>query len=153
MNVNKIMQGLGFIMALNVAIFSSPLMANELEEYALVRPENLPHLLHNIIQIKPELKLSAEQNAKLQALAGEMPPAMHRLFTKAKALEKDIARAVMLDGATAQTMTAKLDELQSIKRALTDKQIETLNRLRSMLLPEQYQMVLKHADWMADKAQ
>ncbi|HES76594.1 MAG TPA: hypothetical protein ENO09_06260 [bacterium] len=141
------------VVCLNSVAFVSLAQAHELENYALIRAENLPHLLHNIMRLKAELNLSAEQNAKLQVLASEVPPMMHPMFTKAELLEKKISRAVVLDGASAEAVAEELDELQKTKRALTGQQIKALNRLRMILTPEQYQHVLKEAAWTADVAQ
>ncbi|HES75704.1 MAG TPA: hypothetical protein ENO09_01705 [bacterium] len=121
--------------------------AHELENYALIRSENLPHLMHNIMQMSGELQLSEAQRARLQEVARDMPPKMHAGFTRAQTLEKSIARDVVEQGRSAEDVSTKLDELQRIKRELTDLQIKGLNQIRAILTPEQYQLALKDAAW------
>ena len=141
------------VLALGGLLWTTAARADELHDYALIAPEHLPHLLHHVNKLKPELNLTAEQEAVIRQLATEMPPKMLADFTRAQALEKDIAREVVTSGKTAEALAGKLDELQGIKRKLTDMQIGALNTMRKTLSSEQYQLLLKDADWQRYVAQ
>ncbi|MGD9888637.1 MAG: hypothetical protein AB7S56_05145 [Halothiobacillaceae bacterium] len=143
----------GLALVLGGLLWATAGQADELHDYALIAPEHLPHLLHNVNKIKSELKLTTEQEKVIHQLATEMPPKMLADFKRAQALEKDIAREVVTAGKTAEDMAGKLDELQGIKRKLTDLQISALNTMRKTLSSEQYQLLLKDADWQRYVAQ
>ncbi len=117
---------------------------DELQNYALILKDNLPHLMKTIMKHKSELKLTQEQQQTFKKLKQTIPPKMHQGLHQAQTLEKAIAKDVLIDGATPQKLTQKLDELTSIKRQTTETMIGALNTIRSTLTPEQYQTVLNH---------
>ena len=140
-------------LALSGMLFATAPQADELHDYALISPDHLPHLLHHVNKLKSELNLSPEQEAAIHQLATDMPPKMQAGFTRARALEKEIAREAVASGKSAEELAGKLDELQGIKRKLTDMQIAALNTMRKTLSSEQYALLLKDATWQRYVAQ
>ena len=138
---------------LSGALLMSAAQADELHDYALISPEHLPHLMQNVNKQKAQLKLSSEQETVLQTLARDTQQKMMASFTRARELEKQIARDVVEQGKTPAELASKLDELQRIKRELTDRQIAALNTMRQNLKPEQYQLLLQDADWAKHMAE
>jgi len=126
-------------------VFGAPAHeARHNHDYALVLPEHLPHLMESIGRLDATLGLNEEQKKELQSIRQSIPGQMHEGFTKARQLETEIGQAVLEQGASAKDVSARLDELQRIKRNTTDLQISVLNRVKALLSAEQYQRVLKN---------
>ncbi len=119
----------------------------QMNNYALVMGQNLPHLLRNVLEMGKDLGLTEAQQKAVDGIKQSIPPQMHAGFTQAKALELEIARSIVNDGATAKDLASKLDALQTLKRQLTDLQIGGLNSIKQLLTAEQYQKVLEAAHW------
>lgn len=122
--------------------------APSLKEYALIFPANMPHLMETIGAHRNELGLTEAQNAEVDAIFAEVPARIRPLFSKAKTLETTIANDV-LSGALLEDLGPRLDELAAVKREVAEIHIACINRVRSMLSPEQYAKVLDlagHAD-------
>jgi len=139
---------LGGALALG-AVTTAPALARDaaLHDHALVLGEHLPHLMIHVMRLDSELGLSDEQRQGLRALAREVQPRMHAGFEKAERMERDIGQAVVEQGATAAALAPKLDELQKLKRELTEIQIDALLQMRTLLNEAQYRRALEDAGW------
>ncbi len=125
-----------------------------MNNYALVMGQNLPHLLRNVLEIQDKLGLTEEQKKAVADINQSIPKQMIAGFDKAKELELEIARAVIEQGSTSKDLAGKLNELQTLKRQLTELQIGALIGMKQLLTAAQYKQVLEKAEWKAhdDKA-
>ncbi|MEW6764277.1 MAG: Spy/CpxP family protein refolding chaperone [Pseudomonadota bacterium] len=139
---------MGSVLALG-AVTAAPAHARDaaLHDHALVLGEHLPHLMIHVMRLDSELGLSDAQRQGLRALALEVQPRMHASFEKAEHMERDIGQAVVEQGATTAVLAPKLDELQHLKRELTELQIDALLRMRGVLNEAQYRRALEDAGW------
>ncbi|MCI2395955.1 hypothetical protein [Aliiroseovarius sediminis] len=123
---------------------AAPGAAPLINEYALIFPANMPHLMATIGAHRGELDLTEAQSAEVDAIFAEVPARIKPLFTKAKELETVISNDVMA-GALLEGLGPQLDELAAVKREAAEVHIACINRVRSMLSPEQYAKVLELA--------
>ena len=112
-----------------------------LNEYALIFPANMPHLMAVIGKHRGELDLTEAQNAEVDAIFAEVPARIKPLFSKAQELETAISDDVMA-GTLLEDLAPRLDELAAAKREAAEVHIACINRVRGMLTPEQYAKVL-----------
>lgn len=116
----------------------------KLDQYALVLPGNLPHLMRTIGDHRAELGLDARQSAEVDAILAEVPGKIRPLFQKGEALEKAIAGDV-LAGKVGPDLKSRLDTLQAVKREAAEVHTACIVRVRTLLTAEQYEGVLKLA--------
>ena len=108
---------------------------------------NLPHplqaILKNEVNIK-KLNISIKQldqlNTKMLAV---YPPIIQGMMYKAQELENEIKNDIYNNNKTPLELKSKIDKLQMIKRDVTDKHIESLNVMATILSPKQYKQGLK----------
>lgn len=115
--------------------------AVRLNQYALVLPGNLPHLMHAIRDHRAALGLDARQSAEVDAILSEVPAKIRPLFQKGEEMEKAIS-ADVLTGHVGPDLKARLDALQTVKREAAEVHIACIARVRAMLSADQYQRVL-----------
>lgn len=115
--------------------------AVRLNQYALVLPGNLPHLMHAIRDHRAALGLDARQSAEVDAILSEVPAKIRPLFQKGEEMEKAIS-ADVLAGRIGPDLKTRLDALQAVKREAAEIHIACITRVRTTLSAEQYQRVL-----------
>ncbi|MDY0116561.1 MAG: hypothetical protein RBR59_03165 [Sulfurimonadaceae bacterium] len=103
----------------------------------------LPHPMKAIIPNYESFNFTPEQDAKVQAIIGDMPAKMHAMFDEAEALELEINEEVMKHGKTKEQLAKKLDTLQALKREITSLHIDTVIEFRSIMNKEQYKMMMQ----------
>ena len=103
----------------------------------------LPHPMKVIIPNYESYAFTKEQDAKMQAIIGDMPAKMHAMFDEAEALEEEIRDAVMKHAKSKEDLAQKLDKLQTLKRTITDLHIDTVLQIREIMSKEQYKMVMQ----------
>jgi len=118
---------------------ASILTASQGEHKKLALVSSLPHPMKMIMNNSDKLKITDAQFAELSKVLEHAPQKMHAMFDEAEVLEKEIQKAVMQEHKTPQELKAKLDEITKLKRDITEKQIETLNTLHTILDKEQIQ--------------
>lgn len=113
-----------------------------MNHYALILPQNLPHLMGVISKRGDELGLNEKQQAAFKAVMAEVPAAIGGRFKAAQAEEAAIARAVLHEGATPEALATSLDRLAASKREAAEIHIRCVNRVRQILEPAQYEKLL-----------
>lgn len=114
-------------------------------DYALILPANLPHILRFAAEKSSALELSAEQLAEIRELVKAAPERVLKRLAQAEALEDEIARAVLEKGEKLADLQEKIAQLVALKRGATEAQINTLNRLQTLLTPRQFKMTVQFA--------
>ena len=114
-------------------------------DYALILPGNLPHLLRTSLDRADKLGLDASQRNVLRELMAEAPLKVFSRLSQAEKLEQGIARDILEHGQTLNELQARLDELAAVKRAATEAQIATINRMQSLLSDQQFRQLQKLA--------
>lgn len=125
------------ILSLGAAcLISAAASADEnLRTHTLVR---MPHPLPVMMANAEAFAFSDSQMKALNVLMEHMPASMHALLEKARDDEQAIRRAVMHDGKSKVEVAAALDALGKLKRQITDRHIDALNRLKAILTDAQY---------------
>ena len=126
---------------LALLLSSVTLIANNNHKMGLVLA--LPHPMKAIISNYESFNFTPEQDAKVQAIIGDMPAKMHAMFDEAEALELEINEEVMKHGKTKEQLAKKLDTLQALKREITSLHIDTVIEFRSIMNKEQYKMMMQ----------
>lgn len=113
-------------------------------DYALIQPANLPQLMWALKNRGEDLRLTPEQTKALAAAILETRAALLPRLEQARALEAEIARAA-LEGRDRRELAEPLDRLQGAKRQATDIHIDSIQRLRAVLDPEQFGRLVRLA--------
>lgn len=116
---------------------TSLLVASQESHKKLALVSSLPHPMKAIMNNTERLKITDTQFDALSKVLENAPQKMHAMFDEAEELEKEIQKAVMKEHKTKEQLKAKLDEIAQLKREITETQIETLNRLHTILNKEQ----------------
>ncbi|MBK1648021.1 hypothetical protein [Rhabdochromatium marinum] len=104
----------------------------------------LPHPMRLIKQHPERYQLLPEQYDRLQKeIIAVYPPQMHQRKREAWQLERQIRYAVLEKNATAEALSAQLDELSRIKRQITDLHIAALRVFRAILTSDQFQRLVE----------
>lgn len=103
----------------------------------------LPHPMKVILPNYDSYAFSEEQDKKMQAIIGEMPAKMHAMFDEAEALESEIREAVMKHAKSKEELSHKLDQLQTLKRTITELHIDTVLQIREIMSKEQYKKMMQ----------
>ncbi len=113
-----------------------------LPAYALIMPANLPHLMSVIVKHRQDIGLSDAQQAEVDAILADVPARIRPVFKRAKEAEIAISSDVMA-GRNLESIPARVDALQALKREAADIHIACVIRVRDMLTPAQYAKVLE----------
>ena len=113
----------------------------------------LPHPMKVIIPNYESYGFTKEQDAKMQAIIGEMPAKMHAMFDEAEALESEIREAVMKHAKSKEALAQKLDKLQTLKRNITALHIDTVLQIREIMSKEQYKMMMQELQKLQKQSQ
>ncbi len=120
-------------------------LAPETVDYALILPANLPHVLRTANTQAAKLGLDEAQKTLIRDLMAEAPLKVFSRLQQAEKLEQAIAQDVLAHRQTLADVQTRLDELASLKRAATDAQIATINRIQGALSAAQFNQLLKLA--------
>lgn len=115
--------------------------AVKLDQYSLLLPGNLPHVMQTIRDHRSTLGLDARQSAEVDAILAEVPGKIRPLFQKGEEMEKAIT-ADVLAGHIDRDLRRRLDALQSVKREAAEIHIACITRVKKLLSGEQYERVL-----------
>lgn len=129
---------------LAVTLSFTTLLANRGNNHNMGLVLSLPHPMKAILPNYAAYRFTQEQDAKMQAIANEMPIRMHTMFDEAEALENEIGIAVMREGKTREELAQKLDRLHALKREITDLHIDTLLKIRSVMDEKQHKMMMQY---------
>jgi Spy/CpxP family protein refolding chaperone len=110
--------------------------------YALIQPQHLPSLLRTMQGRSSELALDDAQRKALVELVLAARAQRTPLLEEARKLESEIGTAA-LAGETRAALATRLDRLQQVKREASEIEIDSSNRVRALLTPEQYARLLK----------
>lgn len=114
----------------------------------------LPHILKVVMKHKSELKITPEQEERIKKEVMQVyPPKIHPMMEEVKTLERTLRKSVLKDHKTAWDLTFDLQKLSKKKLALTQSQIEALNRVASILTKEQWAETLKLKKKMKQRKQ
>ncbi|MDY0121288.1 MAG: hypothetical protein RBR54_05030 [Sulfurimonas sp.] len=130
-------------LVLAAALSSATLLADGGNNHKMGLVLALPHPMKAIIPNYDVYKFSKEQDEKMQAIIAQMPAKMHEMFDEAEALEREIQKAVMKEAQTKEQLKVKLDNLQTLKRKITELHIDTLNEIRALMSKKQYKMMME----------
>ena len=104
----------------------------------------LPHPVKIIMQNEEELKITKEQNEKIEKqMHSVFPEKIHGGMDKAKVIEDKIQKAVLKEGKTKEDLKADIKALSDIKVEITNDHIDALNVLAKILSKEQFVKVLE----------
>lgn len=117
----------------------------ETVDYALILPANLPHLLRTANGQATRLGLDESQKQLVRELMAEAPLKVFSRLQQAEKLEKDLAQDILFKQQGVEAVQSRLDELCRLKRAASEAQIATINRIQSALSERQFGHLLKLA--------
>lgn len=124
------------------AVLSSSLWAKD--QSSVDEMINLPHPVKVIMPNIKKLKISqAQENRLNKKMLGYYPEIIQGLMHKAGKLEKEIKNDILVDNKTKEELSSKIDELEKIKRQVTDTHIDALNTLANILDNKQFAESLK----------
>ncbi|MCK5294635.1 MAG: hypothetical protein KAJ49_08290 [Arcobacteraceae bacterium] len=108
---------------------------------------NLPHPLQAILKNEVNMKKMDITPKQLERLNIEMlavyPPIIQGIMYKAQEVENQIIKDVYNKNKTPLELKKQIDKLQNLKREVTDKHIESLNVMATILTKKQYNQGLK----------
>ena len=130
-------------LVLAAALGSATLLAEGGNNHKMGLVLALPHPMKAIISKYDAYEFSKEQDEKMQAIIAQMPAKMHEMFDEAEALEREIQKAVMKEAQTKEQLKVKLDNLQTLKRKITELHIDTLSEIRAFMSKKQYKMMME----------
>ena len=120
---------------------STSLVAEQNHDLGLITSMPLP--MKVLIKHPEKLDISSTQSDAISSIMQKVPPKIHEMFDQAEALQEAIKKALIQEGKTKEQLRTQLDTLQKLKREITDLQIQTINELRTILTPEQFQKMLQ----------
>jgi hypothetical protein len=111
----------------------------------------LPHLMKLVLTNAQALEISEKQHVALDALLATTPQTMHAMMDEAAALEQQIKRGVLKEQKSFEALKGDLERLAKMEYAITQEQINALNKMQRILTKAQYKQVLQKL--MQKKAQ
>ena len=131
------------IVLASVAIISlsASLLAANNHNLGLV--SSFPHPMKVFVKNPQKLDLTKTQQASIDSIMNKVPAKVHAMFDEAELLEKNIRKALIKDALTKEQLKPQLDKLQTLKREITELQIDTISEIRSILNKDQFQKMLK----------
>lgn len=114
-------------------------------QYSLIHPFHLPHVLRFIKDNAAAFRIDGEQQQAIDRLTAEVRGPTQTRQAEAARLEREIAVAAF-DGQDSRAQTERFGRLQQVKREIAEIHVDFVNRLRGVLLPEQYVLLRKLAE-------
>lgn len=103
----------------------------------------LPHPMKIVKNNKEELGITKEQMQELMAkVKDRYQKVIHEELQKAYKLERKIIKSVTVDHKSSEELKSELDELEALKRKVTDTHIGALNEFATVLSKEQFQKLV-----------
>ncbi len=116
------------------------------KDYFLVN-QNLPFLV-GVSLFHPnsdQLKLSKEQLAKLVEMKNKTVPAAAKVAKEIKALEMQLAKAMIEEGKTPESQFELVDKISKMRTDLTKAHLKCIHDIQKVLTPEQFKTLIKLA--------
>lgn len=117
------------------------------KSYFLI-PKNLPYLIGLSLYhpASSGLNLSKKQIEALLEVKKTVTPYITEVGLKVKKLELEVVNAISLkhEGAKAQDLYAKIDEIAKLKADLTKSHLRCIEKVKSILTAEQYEELLDY---------
>ncbi|TVQ87455.1 MAG: hypothetical protein EA400_11435 [Chromatiaceae bacterium] len=97
----------------------------------------LPHPMRTLRADPQRFGVSEEQLTRLLTeVRGVYAPQIHPRTQRAWALQRQISRRVLEDGAGPAELRSQLDELTTLKREIIELRVAALNQFRAIVSPE-----------------
>ncbi len=114
-------------------------------QYSLVHPFHLPHVLRFIKENGEAFRIDGKQQQAIDQVTAEVRGPTQTRQAEAAKLEREIAVAAF-DGQDSRSLAERFERLQRVKRDIAEIHVDFVNRLRGILLPEQYVLLRKLAE-------
>ncbi len=124
------------------------------KDYFMIN-QNLPFLV-GVSLFHPEsdqLKLSKEQLDKLVEMKNTTVPAAAKVAKQIKALEQDLAQAMIEEHQTPESQFGLVDKISKMRTELTKAHLKCIHDIQDVLSPAQFKTLIKLATMKNSKAQ
>jgi len=114
--------------------------------YSLISYELRPRSVPMFIKaLEGDLAINQNQKQQLKTITEYVPKNVMPMRQKIKTFEQTVIAEFVENGKTPDELSAQLDKLIEMKRALAIEEIKVFNQLKNILSPEQYQTAIKNA--------
>ncbi len=114
------------------------------KDYFLVS-HNLPYLVGAAL-FHPQsdtLKLSKEQLGKLGHMKKTIVPVSAKLAKEVKAMELELAKAIVVDKKSPESLSELVDKIAKVKSDMTKAHLKCIHDVQQLLSPEQFNTLIK----------